>query len=120
MNGNIYFFCIMFSLEPIIMSIEFVHLNTLLINLDSAPVTGTYDGFRYGYRMLPSGDFTYEDIASDTTSFDILGLRSGALYEIKLDTRSGSTYTEVDRIQARTSMFPNKCKKKDRFFSSTQ
>eukprot|EP00057_Strongylocentrotus_purpuratus_P010307 XP_011664781.1 PREDICTED: fibronectin [Strongylocentrotus purpuratus] len=74
--------------------------NVLLI--DFTPIVGIFDDYRYGYRALPSGTITYEPLDSGTSQFGIQGLRSGALYEITLDTRRGAIYTEVDRIQART------------------
>ena len=80
MNGNIYFF--LYHVFPR----THHHVNRIC----SPEYPADQLGFRAcdwyirrlplpGYRMLPSGDFTYEDIASDTTSFDILGLRSGGL-----------------------------------------
>lgn len=75
--------------------------NVLLIDFD--PIVGIFDDYRYGYRALPSGTITYVPLDSGTSQFGIQGLRSGALYEITLDTRRGAIYTEVDRIQARTS-----------------
>eukprot|EP00057_Strongylocentrotus_purpuratus_P007684 XP_011662158.1 PREDICTED: fibronectin [Strongylocentrotus purpuratus] len=86
--------------EPIIMRLFSAVENVLLI--DFTPIVGIFDDYRYGYRALPSGTITYEPLDSGTSQFGIQGLRSGALYEITLDTRIGSIYTEVDRIQART------------------
>ena len=87
--------------EPIIMTVFSVVTDALLISF--TPIPGVVDGYRYGYRALPSGTFSYAPLSSSADEFFISNLESGALYEITLDTSQGQSYMEVDRIVARTS-----------------